>query len=118
MKCQFPRAGTVDVNAACERRVFGLLVFPTRGDSVGQQGDSVCEPQASDLIKLNLSPSSTLCVFGQYRIDGGISPDHTRLRKDQEGVFDEALLLEGGIIGPKVSLDIDQLLLKFHPVSP
>src|SRR5918992_3277318 len=68
MECQFPRAATLDINAACERRMLSLVVFPSRGGSISQQNHVGGELQASELIELNLGPSSTLCVFGQYRI--------------------------------------------------
>lgn len=77
------------------------------------RGDVVYKPQDSDLIKLNLSPSSTLCIFGQYRIHDRASRDYARLREDQQGLIDEIVFVKDSIIGPKLSLDIDQPPLDF-----
>ena len=48
-------------------------MLPPGADSVGQQGNTVYKRNHPDLVKLDFSPLPTLCVFGQYRINGYLS---------------------------------------------
>src|SRR5688572_4625914 len=114
MECQFPYTVTFDVNAACERRYLGFFVFPAGDDAVSQQGDAMCHRQAPHCVELNFSPSSTLCILIQDCANGYVSGNYTGLWKNQDGFFDESVLVNDSIISPQLSFDIGQLFLKCH----
>src|SRR5688572_18634420 len=118
MECQLPCTVALDVDTAGECRGLGLFVCPSGGNPVSQQGSSVCKLQAANVVELYLSPSSTLGIFRQYGINGDASCNDARLREDQQGLLDEVVFVENGIIGPKSSLDVDQLFFEFHFATP
>jgi hypothetical protein len=81
-------------------------MFPSSGDPVGQHGNILCQLQAANFVELNLSPSSILCIFCQYRINGYVSRDDADLREDQQSLFDEVVFVEERVIAPKFFLSL------------
>src|SRR5918999_223020 len=93
-------------------------MFPSSGDPVGQHGNILCQLQAANVVELHLSPSSTLCIFCQNRINGYVSRDDADLWEDQQSLFDEVVFVEESVIAPKFSLDIHQLFVECHAAPP
>lgn len=115
---ELPAVAAADVDAAGAGGDGGLLVLPPGGHTVGEQHGVVRERDAPRLLEPDLGPASPLGVLLPDRLDRGVRGDDVRLRKDQNGVVQQRIAIERGVVGPQLPLDVEQPVEQLHSLAP